>query len=170
MHENTSDLNVYRRSSDNTATLCTASRSIEGQCEGRAIEGAPVAICFKHALSVYQFMQGAIDATPMEFRRSVLSEIQQPTPKRMPKRVVDVVYYIEFEGMVKIGFSNDLRRRYKAYPPTARLLAVEHGTRRLERERLEQFYEYRTARKEWHEKGPKLMAHIRKLQEVNQAA
>ena len=76
----------------------------------------------------------------------------------------------EFEGMVKIGFSNDLRRRIREYPPTARLLAVEHGSRRLERQRLEQFYEYRTARKEWHKPGSKLMAHIQELQAVNQAA
>lgn len=170
MHEGTSDNHLYRRSSDNTATLCTVSRSLEGQCDGPAVEGAPVAICFRHALEVYQFMQGAIDATPMEFRRQVLSEVKQEEPSRMPKRVVDVVYYIEFEGMVKIGFSNDLRRRIREYPPTARLLAVEHGSRRLERQRLEQFYEYRTARKEWHKPGSKLMAHIQELQAVNQAA
>lgn len=45
------------------------------------------------------------------------------------------VYYVEVGERIKVGYSVDVRRRMRAYPPGSVLLAVEPGSPDLERQR-----------------------------------
>lgn len=50
-----------------------------------------------------------------------------------------VVYYIRINGQVKIGYTTNLTRRSRNYPPGSELLAVEPGSREVEAQRHRQF-------------------------------
>lgn len=85
------------------------------------------------------------------FGDSVDSELAPPR--------VDVVYYIRFEGRIKIGTTANPRQRL------ARLwhhevLGFERGDRRVERARHEQFAACRLGRSEWFDQTPALDAHV----------
>lgn len=49
------------------------------------------------------------------------------------------VYYVQVGDRLKIGYSVDVRRRMRAYPPGSALLAVEPGSPELELQRHRQF-------------------------------
>lgn len=49
------------------------------------------------------------------------------------------VYYVQVGDRLKIGYSADVRRRLRSYPPGSVLLAVEPGSPELERQRHQQF-------------------------------
>jgi hypothetical protein len=80
------------------------------------------------------------------------------------------VYYLRVGRYVKIGTAIDVRARLGAYPPDAQLLAVEQGYLRKEAERLAEFAEYLSARREWFTPGPRLMAHIAAIHNPGQLA
>jgi hypothetical protein len=59
------------------------------------------------------------------------------------------VYYLRVGERIKIGYSVDVKRRMRAYPPGSQLLAVEPGDRDQERQRHQQFAGSRTDGREW---------------------
>lgn len=81
-----------------------------------------------------------------------------PDDELSPPRV-DVVYYIRFEGRMKIGTSSNPRRRLATLWHDE-LLAFERGGRALERRRHEQFAAQRLARTEWFEIDDELRTHV----------
>jgi len=64
------------------------------------------------------------------------------------------VYYLRVGERVKIGYSVDVKRRMRAYPPGSELLAVEPGDRELETKRHRQFSGSRTDGREWFRPTP----------------
>lgn len=76
------------------------------------------------------------------------------------------VYYVRIGPHIKIGTAKDLRLRLASYPPSAVVLAIEPGSYQKEAERLSQFAEYLSARKEWFDPGPRLMEHIGQIRDV----
>ena len=80
----------------------------------------------------------------------------------LPVPRVDVVYYIRFEGRIKIGTSSNPRKRL-ARLWHDELLAFEPGDRRVEHARHVQFGDSRLARTEWFDRSPSLDAHVETL-------
>lgn len=74
-----------------------------------------------------------------------------------------IVYYARISGHIKIGYTTDLTKRSKAYPPDTELLAVEPGDRQLEHRRHVQFARYLQRGREWFTEGPTLIEHIEAL-------
>lgn len=70
------------------------------------------------------------------------------------------VYYMRIGDRLKIGYSVDVRRRMRAYPPESKLLAVEPGDRDLERSRHQQFRASLTHGREWFTPTADLIEHI----------
>jgi hypothetical protein len=80
-----------------------------------------------------------------------------------PDRPV-TVYYVQVGHLVKIGCTENLKRRLLAYPPYRRVLALEHDSSwAAESQRLIQFAEYLAEGKEWFRPGPALIEHINKI-------
>jgi hypothetical protein len=79
-------------------------------------------------------------------------------PERVPKE--GFVYYVRSGGFIKIGWTSDLTKRMKGYPPDSLLLAVEPGTRQLETRRHRQFSHHRSHGREWYTMAPTLTHHI----------
>jgi hypothetical protein len=59
------------------------------------------------------------------------------------------VYYLQIDDTIKIGYAANVTSRMRSYPPTAKLLAVEPGTKHLEHLRHGHFDAYRVHGREW---------------------
>jgi hypothetical protein len=84
------------------------------------------------------------------------------TPTSIMKR--HVVYYMRFGPVIKIGTTDDLRRRAQTLKPDE-VLAAEPGGRDLETKRHHQFARHR-AERELFFPAPELRAHIKRVQET----
>lgn len=147
-------------------------------CDRQAEAGAPVPLCTVHLLVAYDWLvreAGVTDALPSpclvcgsrlgirypsgwicavcEWR---LGEV--PDGEFAPPRV-DVVYYIRYEGRVKIGTSANPRLRLAALPHDE-VLAFERGGRELEQRRHAQFAGLRFAGSEWFRLSEELLLHL----------
>jgi hypothetical protein len=67
------------------------------------------------------------------------------------------VYFLRVGERIKIGYSVDVKRRMRAYPPGCELLAVEPGDRELETQRHRQFAGSRTDGREWFRPTPDIL-------------
>lgn len=83
--------------------------------------------------------------------------------KHPDESLTGVVYYLRINGMVKIGYTKNLARRSRAYPPGTELLAIEPGTQYTERERHQDFSRWRAKGREWFTESEQLRNHIDSL-------
>ena len=74
-----------------------------------------------------------------------------------------LVYYLRINGRVKIGYTTDLNRRSRAYPPGSELLAVEPGTRETESHRHRQFSRDLAQGREWFFESDAISTHVAAL-------
>ncbi|MEL4318380.1 GIY-YIG nuclease family protein [Leifsonia sp. YIM 134122] len=81
-----------------------------------------------------------------------------PDGELAPPRL-DVVYYIRFGGLIKIGTSANPRRRIASLPHDE-VLAFERGDRRLEQRRHAQFASQQVNGGEWFHAHEALLRHI----------
>lgn len=89
-----------------------------------------------------------------------LRDGDKPEPATSPKVTSGVVYYLRVGSYIKIGWTSDLEKRMRAYPPDSILLATEPGTRKDEHRFHKMFAAHRTHGREWYAMVPSLMHHI----------
>ena len=75
------------------------------------------------------------------------------------------IYYIDVDSHVKIGYAVDVKKRMRAYPPHAKLLAVHPGTLDLEKTIHRQFAHSLVAGREWFAPDATLRDHVAKVRE-----
>ena len=146
---------------------CTAQRESGAFCDQPSLPGAPFPICLKHAAKIMAFLN---DMKPdaLEDRMVVAAEaIRQNRASRAERerRAPDVyvVYYLQVGDAIKIGYTGNLPKRLRAYPPNAKLLAYEPGGPALEAQRHQQFAGDLTAGKEWFTPSDRLLSHIAEI-------
>lgn len=86
-----------------------------------------------------------------------------PTAKRenpKPADIKSVVYYLEQDGVMKIGHTINITRRLSEYPPRAKLLATEPGGRDVELARHRQFRNHLIDGREWFRDCDEIRSHI----------
>lgn len=121
-----------------------------------------VYMCQEHALQVWATVQEMIDpdtlrqiaynrVTPHEER---YPESYQPVPI---SECVGVVYFVRVGDLIKVGFSSDLGRRMKAYPPDAELLAYYSASFAEEQRWHKLLTVHRARRREWYHPTPEVM-------------
>lgn len=71
-----------------------------------------------------------------------------------------VIYYLQVEDQIKIGYTANLSTRLKAYPPMAQLRATHPGTRETESQMHAKFAAYLAGRNEWFHTNDELDQHI----------
>lgn len=76
---------------------------------------------------------------------------------------VGVVYYVEVGSHIKIGWTSDLAKRMRSYPPNSRLLACHPGLRTDERDIHRKFVLWRSHGAEWYVLAPILLDHIKRV-------
>ena len=70
------------------------------------------------------------------------------------------VYYLRVGDLIKIGWSADIKKRLKAYPPNAELLGAQVGTRQDEAAMHGKFISLLAKGREWFHPGSQLLEHI----------
>lgn len=112
--------------------------------------------------------------TPQDIPRRVLINAHHQNMRGIPVTRDDidgwaneqpegVVYYLAFNGLIKIGTSTNVKSRISSLPHDE-LLATEPGSYELEKQRHRQFHHLRY-KGEWFNPGPELQAHITQLKE-----
>lgn len=161
----------------NALSRCTAQTKSGRFCDADSLPEAPFPICLDHAAKLIRYVSKVADTktggeeitTSLDlFRRfgAILGTyedlLHQPTKRRKQKLQV---YYVELAGLVKIGYTADLKRRMTQYPPMSQLLAVEPGGLETEAQRHRQFARLRQygPASEWFAYGDDLRAHIESL-------
>lgn len=125
-------------------------------CKAESLPDAPFPICLRCTGLVTGFIR----------ERMGLPSTQRLLPRtEMPDYLV---YYIQVGEQIKIGTTSNLTARLQAFPPTAKLLAVERGGFDVERGRHQQFRALRVramngGQTEWFRDDPALREHIATL-------
>lgn len=122
-----------------------------------------------HKALIEAGMRG-MDIADEKVSHEVSAKVLAAHERTLSREETDVIYYIQVGDLIKLGTTNNLSRRMRAYPPNAVVLATETGSYLRETERVEQFAEYLAGRREWFHQGSRLMAHIDGLREATGAA
>lgn len=136
-------------------TLCAIPKPSGKDCDGPVPPDSPVPACLTHLKQAYLYIRDIIEEwEPGEVN---YNPALHPEPA--------VVYYLRFGDRIKIGTSSDVWTRIASIPHD-RLLATEPGGYTLERERHQQFREFRLARnREWFRDCPEIRKHVNALRE-----
>jgi hypothetical protein len=150
--------------------VCTV--LIKGQrlCGQPAMRGISFPICEGHAVAAYRAVSKIVGdlSDDARFRETVSMESEPARRMRESREGFDrtqYVYYVRLGQKIKIGYTGNLRNRLNAYGPGRELLALEYGGLELEKQRHQQFREYRAtgAGREWFSQAEELLDHIRQL-------
>lgn len=95
--------------------------------------------------------------------KRAIRKVEADEVTKEDRLVPGVIYYALIGDTIKIGYTTDLDRRMRQYPPTARLLAVEPGTKKLERVRHSLFHVHLAHGREWFKRNPELDEWISKV-------
>lgn len=125
-------------------------------------------LCIYHAEYVaQQVAKGEADKAEarQQAKDDVVAKINEGIQLEDDEPVPGWIYYIRIGDTIKIGYSKDVNRRMRAYPPTAELLAVEPGTTVLERKRHQHFGAHLAHGREWFTPNPELDTWITTLRD-----
>lgn len=89
-----------------------------------------------------------------------LARISEHRGGDKPRPTDGTIYYVDSGSLIKIGWTADLAKRMRQYPPTARLLATHSGTRADEAHLKKRFAVHCTSGKEWFAHVGPLLEHI----------
>lgn len=143
------------------------------KCTNKADQDSPanLPLCSGHARDVVDAFPH--HCRPCEARREMHQreheELERKRAEKAAKREADpwakegTIYYASIGDEIKIGWTSSIYRRMRAYPPSAQLLAIEPGTKTIERARHQQFNEYLAHGREWFKSGKFLLEHIDRM-------
>lgn len=133
----------------------------------------PTGLCIHCASFVVNYWDDQKDELDADLSREAmrerrvqkrLREMHEETRARESRRQQPGwIYYLLIDGRIKIGYSADVKRRLKAYPPDTPLLALHPGTKELEGELHRQFVGCRAAGREWFLDVPEIREHIKQV-------
>lgn len=94
----------------------------------------------------------------------ILQPVVPPPPEPKPVRpAAGVIYFIKTGPHIKIGWTSNLDRRLRSFPPSSELMAVQPGTRADEAALHRKFAVHRTHGREWYPLANELIYHIRRI-------
>jgi T5orf172 domain len=122
-------------------------------------------LCVYHALLAHEAILqsedvAVTDALDVQMQRRKAERERQQALARERGRQPGWIYYLRTDGRLKIGYSGNVRRRMRQYPPDSVLLAVHPGTPDLETEMHRRFAGSRAAGREWFRETADLAEHI----------
>lgn len=144
-------------------------------CERGTVElaGRSLGICADHALDVAQWWavmadeqdqftmkQAAIADRIHRDRKRAADEAKQKESRRDHP---GWIYYLLVGDRIKIGYTVDVKRRLRDYPPDTPLLALHPGTKATEKDMHNRFAGSRTAGREWFLDTAEIREHIKQV-------
>lgn len=138
------------------------------ECSDYALyRGTP--LCREHAAHVWSIFEAREPALHQELVREQYKDLQlerkdaeteATETRRLTAQRPGYVYYVEVGDRIKIGFTENVANRMRAYPPTSTLLAVHPGTPSMEKEMHSKFRVHLAEGREWFKPSEELAAHI----------
>lgn len=138
------------------------------ECSDYALyDGTP--LCREHAALVWHIFETREPALHHEQAREQFKAVQverkqveakAAETRRLTAQRAGYVYYVEVGDRIKIGFTENVANRMRAYPPTSTLLAAHPGTPAMEKEMHSKFRVHLAEGREWFKHSPELTAHI----------
>lgn len=132
----------------------------------RDFNGENLHICINHAIAIAAYIQEVTEkplvSESVGQRQMGRYFAKQRQVERAASRRQEAgwVYYLLVGDRIKIGYTQDVKQRLRAYPPNSPLLAVHPGTRETEQAMHERFAQYRQAGREWFRDAAELRDHI----------
>jgi hypothetical protein len=124
-----------------------------------------LSLCESHAFAVWRTTDFRYGYDARKRHEEELERARAEVTK--PKRAIPtdgVVYYANVGGgHIKIGWTGDLTKRMRQYPPNTVLLAVHPGTRADERKLHKRFAVHRAFGTEWYPMVPVILDHIARV-------
>lgn len=147
-------------------------RCIWHRCDTEVASGLLyVPLCYEHATFVHDEVEAHADRVSLivERRRERFMAEQlaarglQPYVPPKPEPKPEIIYYLQVGGHIKIGWTSDLGKRMRSYPPNTELLAIHPGRRADERALHKRFAVHRSHGQEWYPLVPVLLDHIKRV-------
>lgn len=137
---------------------------------GRPLTPEEPPLCSAHLKIAHELYIDRFQTATSGYRYagSVRPEVE-PAPVPVPEPRRGVVYYLRSGGYIKIGWTSDLTKRMRAYPPDSLLLAHHPGTRADETTMHRKFAAHRTHGREWYAMVPPLVRHIDQIKATHGA-
>lgn len=73
------------------------------------------------------------------------------------------IYFLRIGSYIKIGWTGDLEKRMRNFPPDSVLLAVQQGTRSDEFKLHKRFAVHRSHGREWYPLVPQILEHVKRV-------
>lgn len=132
------------------------------KCPNQRRHDAP--LCGAHLTIAHGIKQRQIDNgkdTTEPWIVDYATLLPSPEPAEKPDPTTGTIYYLRVGGYIKIGWTSDLTKRMRQYPPDTVLLATEPGSRADETRLHKRFAHLRTHGREWFPLAPQITDHIR---------
>lgn len=100
-----------------TPERCTATDASHRQCKNPSVEGAPFAVCPRHASELYRFIDESFRGYRSETAEGLAERIATESLCPDWKTRGHWVYYVQIGPYVKIGKSTYINSRLRNYPP-----------------------------------------------------
>jgi len=134
-------------------------------CTNDSTDRYPVPFCQEHVLYFWMLVE-----KDMREQGVTVEDVERRQREDLDRRIKEredarpgTVYYLEVGDFLKIGYTRDLWRRMREYPPNAVLLAREEGTPDDERALHKRFAAYLESGREWFRDAPEIRAHIEEV-------
>lgn len=142
-------------------TVSAVLRCVWMDCKKPVHGDLGVPICLDHAKAAHNAYARMTEANAAAATEKVDAGLRLDRGERAP----GWIYYIEIDSTIKIGYTANVYTRMRAYPPTAKLLAVEPGTRNIERARHSIFGVHLAHGREWFNDHPDIRTWIATLRD-----
>lgn len=131
-------------------------------CGNQSSERYPVPFCQEHILYIWSLVEGDMRRQGITLEKYSQQQLEQAEQRvaEMDAQRPGVIYYLEVGEYLKIGHTKNLYRRMREYPPNARLLASQAGSREEERALHHRFSAYCDSGREWYRDVPEIREHI----------
>ena len=131
-----------------------------------SLMGESLGICYPHGTRIAEYFDIMGEDFQTKLDRVVRIE-GSARANRLEQRKVEArkispgwIYYLLVGDRIKIGYSTDVKRRLRQYPPDSPLLALHPGTKTLEHDMHVKFAGCKAAGREWFLDTPEIRQHI----------
>lgn len=122
----------------------------------------PTRHCGRHiALIAFHGLRNPTAQITLDILRE--AEAKNAAPAAPSEPATGTVYYLRSGGYFKIGWTSNLEKRMKGYPPDTTLLAIHPGTKKDERRIHKRFAHLISNGREWFVLAPEIHDHIERV-------
>lgn len=144
---------------------------IPGCSDGTTINGL---VCTAHGVQIWAHIEKVRDRSGFHVAEAVARhrdreerQAEQNARDLAATRAEGVIYFLELDEKIKVGWTGNLDQRMKSYPPHSRLIVSYPASRADERDLHRSLRLSLVAGREWYTRTPQVMTAIRDVELQN---